>query len=117
MDKFAFYHYFLQPYLGCFACDTSRVMIETIIDVNHDGAIEWEEWKFWLVWALRQSSSGDDILTLDDLHHRVFRDALLPATLAMLDEPEHLSTGVDVQLDPFASHKFVGKTLTAMNRK
>lgn len=117
MDKFAFYHYFLQPYLGCFACDTSRVMIETIIDVNHDGTIEWEEWKFWLVWALRQSSSGDDILTLDDLHHRVFRDALLPATLANLDEPEHLSTGADVQLDPFASHKFVGKTLTAMNCK
>ena len=61
--------------------------------------------------------SGDDIFTLDDLHHRLFCDALLPATFAMLDEPENRATGADVRLDPLASHKFVGKTLTAMNRK
>ncbi|KAJ1459948.1 hypothetical protein M885DRAFT_510424 [Pelagophyceae sp. CCMP2097] len=86
MDRGTFYAYFLQPYLGCFACDTSRVMIDTIVDVDVDGNIEWKEWRFWLMWAVRhQDAHEDEINDLDKLYHFVFRNALLPATLAQFD--------------------------------
>lgn len=80
MSKHVFYEFCLQPYLGCFSCDTSRVMIDSIVDIDRDDMIEWHEWRFWLVWALR--SHGDEIQHLDDLYDSVFRNALLPVTLA-----------------------------------
>eukprot|EP00929_Paragymnodinium_shiwhaense_P052038 TRINITY_DN260_c0_g2_i1.p1 TRINITY_DN260_c0_g2~~TRINITY_DN260_c0_g2_i1.p1 ORF type:complete len:673 (-),score=189.23 TRINITY_DN260_c0_g2_i1:275-2293(-) len=78
MGFLGFYNGYLQPYFGCFTCKDTRIALDSI-DCSDDGEIEWMEWRFWCVWALR---SYDDIRSLDDLHNRIFRHALLPSALS-----------------------------------
>ena len=116
MQVRTFYEAFLQPYLGCFSCDTTQVMMNSICDVNDDGEIEWREWQFWLLWAVRQYD--EELVNVDDLHHCVFRNALLPTTLHRANRPAaderkvlHPNTSEELQhaklSDPFAARKYL----------
>ena len=116
MQERTFYEAFLQPYLGCFSCDTTQVMMNSILDVNHNGEIEWREWQFWLLWAVREYD--EELLNVDDLHHCVFRNALLPTTLHRANRPAaderevlHPHTGEELHRaklsDPFAARKYL----------
>lgn len=78
MDYNHFYHAYLQQYFGCFACPTTRFVLDAI-DLNEDGELPWTEWRFWCLWALRQYPN--EIANLDDLHSVVLRNAILPLSL------------------------------------
>ena len=73
-----FYDAYLQPYFGCFTCERTRFVLD-FIEMDNDGKLSWEEWRFWCLWAL--SSKPDEISNLDDLHSVVFRNAILPLSL------------------------------------
>jgi len=78
IDYWGFYHAFAQPYFGCFTCETTQGIMD-VIDRDDDGKVEWCEWRFWCIWALRQY--GAEITTVDDVHHTIFRHALMPLML------------------------------------
>merc|ERR1719217_1745558 len=65
-----FYNSILQPYLSCFSCHKAERVLQAI-DREGDGDIEWNEWRFWCIWALR--TYPGEINTLDDLYATIFR--------------------------------------------
>ena len=69
LDFSSFYAAYLQPYIGCFACPRTRFVIDAI-DLDKDGSVQWEEWRFWFLWALREYPS--EIANVDDLHRSAF---------------------------------------------
>ena len=79
LDFSSFYAAYLQPYIGCFACPRTRFVIDAI-DLDKDGSVRWEEWRFWCLWALREYPS--EIANVDDLHNVVLRQAILPLSLS-----------------------------------
>ena len=79
LDFSSFYAAYLQPYFGCFACPRTRFVIDAI-DLDKDGSVRWEEWRFWCLWALREYPS--EISNVDDLHNVVLRQAILPLSLS-----------------------------------
>lgn len=73
-----FYDAYLQPYFGCFTCPRTRFVLD-YIEMDKDGTLSWNEWRFWCLWALR--TYPEEISNLDDLHTVVFRYAILPLSL------------------------------------
>ena len=73
-----FYDAYLQPYFGCFTCPRTRFVLD-YIQMDNDGKLSWNEWRFWCLWALR--TYPDEISNLDDLHNTIFRYAILPLSL------------------------------------
>jgi len=78
MEFRQFYDTYLQPYFGCFTCPRTRFVLD-YIEMERDGKVSWNEWRFWCLWALR--THPEQISTLDDLHSVVFRNAILPLSL------------------------------------
>ena len=79
LDFSCFYAAYLQPYIGCFACPRTRFVIDAIV-LDKDGNVQWDEWRFWCLWALREYPS--EITNVDDLYNVVLRQAILPFTLS-----------------------------------
>ena len=71
----SFYHGFMAPYFGCFACrDTLKAL--KAIDMDKDGSIDWNEFLVYLKWAMRQYPSIKDA---DELLSVAFRKGIIPA--------------------------------------
>lgn len=78
LDYSTFYEAYLQPFFGCFTCERTRFVLDAI-DLNDDGNLAWEEWRFWCLWALNQYP--DQITCVEDLHSVVLRNAILPLSV------------------------------------
>jgi len=70
-----FYFGFMQPYFGGLRCEDSLRGLEAL-DVDEDGLIEWNEFKFYLIWAGRQYPNVENRTQLLDF---AFREGLIPA--------------------------------------
>jgi len=56
-----------------------KTTVRKVFDLNNDGVIDLEEWKTFLVWALR--STDEEIHSINTLHSAVMRQAVLPHLL------------------------------------
>lgn len=89
IDYRQFYDAYLQPYFGCFTCPRTRFVLD-YIEMDNDGKLSWNEWRFWCLWALR--TYPDEISNLDDLHNTIFRYAILP--LSLLDTAQEFRKSI-----------------------
>ena len=78
---------FVEPYLGkghnTFGVDLGDAVREAVrrsFDLDGDRDIEWDEYRVWLVWALR--STQDAIHGVDDLFSAVVRRGIMPGLMA-----------------------------------
>jgi hypothetical protein len=93
MERDDFYEVFMRPYYSSFSSRATQAAFE-VIDLSHDGRIEWEEWRFWLLWALHEYH--DEISSVDQLLACVFTRAILPIQIHFLAEAQanHITTVV-----------------------
>ena len=83
-DSVEFHHFyegFMAPYFGCYRCEDSQAGLKAL-DMDLDGNISWEEFKYFLIWAGRQYP---DVQNVTQLLDKTFRNGLIPA---MMDELE-----------------------------
>ena len=78
---------FVDPYLGArhntFGVDLGDAVREAVrksFDLDGDRDIEFDEYRVWLVWALR--STQDAIHSVDDLFSAVVRRGIMPGLMA-----------------------------------
>ena len=71
----AFYNGFLAPYFGCYRCDETKQALKAM-DMDEDGAVDWNEFAVYLKWAMRQYP---ETKTSEDLLSVAFRKGLIPA--------------------------------------
>ena len=78
---------FVDPYLGArhntFGVDLGDAVRDAVrrsFDLDGDRDIDWDEYRVWLVWALR--STQDAIHSVDDLFSAVVRRGILPGLMA-----------------------------------
>ena len=71
----AFYNGFLAPYFGCYRCEETKRALKAI-DMDEDGAVDWNEFALYLKWAARQYP---ETKTAEDLLSIAFRKGLIPA--------------------------------------
>ena len=78
---------FVDPYLGArhntFGVDLGDAVREAVrksFDLDGDSDIEFDEYRVWLVWALR--STQDAIHSVDDLFSAVVRRGIMPGLMA-----------------------------------
>merc|ERR1719233_962066 len=64
-----FYFGFMAPYFGGHRCEDSLRGLEAL-DVDEDGLIEWNEFKFYLIWAGRQHPNVENRTQLLDFAFR-----------------------------------------------
>ena len=83
----AFADRFVEPYLGkghnTFGVDLGDKVREAVrksFDLDGDQDIEFDEYRMWLVWALR--STQDAIHSVDDLFSAVVRRGIMPGLMA-----------------------------------
>ena len=84
----AFAERFVDPYLGkghnTFGVhdigDAVREAVRKSFDLDGDQDIDWDEYRVWLVWALR--STQDAIHSVDDLFSAVVRRGIMPGLMA-----------------------------------
>jgi hypothetical protein len=84
----AFADRFVEPYLGArhntFGVhdigDKVRDAVRKSFDLDGDKDIDWDEYRVWLVWALR--STQDAIHSVDDLFSAVVRRGIMPGLMA-----------------------------------
>ena len=60
--------------------DKVRDAVRKSFDLDGDRDVEWDEYKVWLVWALR--STQDAIHSVDDLFSAVVRRGIMPGLMA-----------------------------------
>ncbi len=65
----------MSPYFGCYEYEDTRKGLQAI-DMDLDGKVDWNEFKVYLYWALRQYP---DTATTDDLLSIAFQKGLIPA--------------------------------------
>lgn len=70
-----FYNGFMAPYFGCYRCEDSQKGLQCL-DMDHDGGIDWDEFKFYLKWAGREYK---DVKSAKELLDKTFRKGLIPA--------------------------------------
>lgn len=70
-----FYTGFLEPYFGGHRCEDSERALQSL-DVDQDGFIEWNEFRFYLLWAGRQYPDVENSQQIMDI---AFRQGLIPA--------------------------------------
>ncbi len=75
LEFYSFYNGFMSPYFGCYECEDTRKGLQAI-DMDLDGKVDWNEFKVYLYWALRQYP---DTATTDDLLSIAFQKGLIPA--------------------------------------
>merc|ERR1711962_445501 len=71
----AFYDGFMAPHFGCYRCDDARKAL-SCIDMDSDGKVDWNEFKVYLKWALREYPN---IGTAEELITTAFNKGLKPA--------------------------------------
>ena len=71
----SFYHCFMQPYFGCYRCETTKKGLKAL-DMDEDGYVDWNEFLVYIKWALRQYPN---VPTADELMSIVFEKGLIPA--------------------------------------
>ena len=87
-----FYEVFMRPYYSSFPSRATDAAFK-VIDLTRSGRIEWEEWRFWLTWALREYH--DEISSVDQLLECVFKRAIFPMQIHLLaEEQANLATAV-----------------------
>ncbi|XP_072177566.1 uncharacterized protein [Diadema setosum] len=71
----SFYNGFMAPYFSCYRClDTKKAL--SAIDMDNDGAVDWNEFETYLKWALHQYPNIKDA---DELLDVAFRKGIIPA--------------------------------------
>jgi len=75
LDFFAFYDGFMAPHFGCYKCQDARKAL-SCIDMDADGKVDWNEFKVYLKWALREYP---EIATAEDAITYAFNKGLKPA--------------------------------------
>jgi len=78
MNYKSFYDAYLQPFMGCFVCQQTRFVLDSI-DLDSNRNLVWREWRFWCLWGLR--SFPTEIGNIDDLHAVVLRNAIIPNSI------------------------------------
>ena len=68
----SFYNGFLAPYFSCYRCDETKRALKAI-DMDEDGKVDWNEFALYLKWAIRQTKTAEDLLSI------AFRKGLIPA--------------------------------------
>ena len=71
----SFYNGFMAPYFGCYRCDETKRALKAI-DMDEDGAVDWNEFALYLKWAAREYSDAKDA---EELLSIAFRKGLIPA--------------------------------------
>jgi len=71
----SFYHAFMMPYFGCYRCEDTKKAMQSL-DMDADGAVDWEEFKLYLIWAMKQYP---ETKTEEDLLDIAFRKGIIPA--------------------------------------
>merc|ERR1712168_948015 len=85
LDFHDFYNGFMAPYFGCYRCEDSKKSL-SCLDMDDDGFVDWNEFRYFLLWAGRQHPEVKNAQELLDI---AFRDGLIPA---MKDEHEANNT-------------------------
>ena len=80
-----FYEVFMRPYYSSFPSRATDAAFK-VIDLSHSGRIEWEKWRFWLIWALNEYH--DEISSVDQLLECVFTRAIFPMQIHLLAEEQ-----------------------------
>jgi hypothetical protein len=75
LEFYSFYNGFMAPYFGCYECEDSRKGL-VALDMDHDNAVDWEEFEVYLKWALNQYP---DTANIEELLNTAFQKALIPA--------------------------------------
>ena len=75
LDFDTFYNGFLAPYFGCYRCDETKLALKAI-DMDEDGSVDWNEFRLYLKWAVRQYPETP---TAEGLLSITFRKDLIPA--------------------------------------
>jgi len=75
LSFFDFYNGFMARYFGCYRCEDSQKGLQAL-DMDNDGMIDWNEFRFYLIWAGRQYPH---IKTSKELLDTAFRKGLIPA--------------------------------------
>ena len=70
-----FYNGFMAPYFGCYRCEDSQKGLKCL-DMDSDGMVDWNEFKFYLKWAGREYH---DVKNKKELLDMTFRKGLIPA--------------------------------------
>ncbi|PFX27686.1 hypothetical protein AWC38_SpisGene7637 [Stylophora pistillata] len=70
-----FYNGFMAPYFGCFMCPDTQKALQAI-NMDNDGYIDWNEFLFYLKWAMHQYP---DIKDVDELLRKAFTMGIIPA--------------------------------------
>ncbi|XP_071485516.1 uncharacterized protein [Diadema antillarum] len=71
----SFYNGFMAPYFSCYRCWDSKKALSAI-DMDNDGAVDWNEFETYLKWALHQYPNIKDA---DELLDVAFRKGIIPA--------------------------------------
>jgi hypothetical protein len=111
LDYPCFYHAFLQEFFGCFTCPCTVKVIDAL-DRDDNERISWFEWRFWLIWALREHGETDDIRTADDLIASVVRRALLPTYLATTGDKPTLTSEAKLNFQTDSQFRKTTRTST-----